>query len=190
MLRLPSLLLCPALVSLLVAPAEAQTCDDMYPGCFKPVHEMPGFHEKADHLTTDQNFHVNPFGGQATLTAIDVDLPSLMEHIGLRMVRVHNSGRLKVPLPLPGPQIHDGPLGLGWTFHFGVLWPPELPEQGSSRWSLVNGDGSVEVFYVHSHLSSQLPITSAGSNQVWISASMNVLRLVTANQVYEILTPN
>jgi RHS repeat-associated protein len=124
------------------------------------------------------------------VTSVDVDLPSLMDQIGLRMVRVHSSSRLTVPLPLPSPAIHDGPLGLGWTFHFGVLWPPTLPGPTSGRWSLVNGDGSVEVFYVHNHLSSTLPITSVGSNPEWISESVKVLRLVTANVKYEMLTPD
>jgi hypothetical protein len=110
----------------------SQTCpgnSDNWPGCWRPVHEAPGFHEKANHVGIEHSVHVNPFGGQLTVAAVDIALPSLMQGFSLRVRRVHNSSRLTVPAPAPNPGIHDGPLGLGWTFHYGVLLGPRLAER-------------------------------------------------------------
>jgi hypothetical protein len=54
----------------------------------------------------------------------------------------------------------------------------------------VNGDGSHEIFYGHNYLNSLIPITPSGTHPEWISTSLKVLRVVTANSEYEVLTPD
>jgi hypothetical protein len=102
-----------ALLLMFLSSALGQPCSsssDTSPGCWRPVHEAPGFHDKANHVSVEHSVHVNPFGGQLTVAAVDVNLPGLMQGFGLRVRRVHNSSRLLVPLPVPSPDIHDGPL--------------------------------------------------------------------------------
>lgn len=165
--------------------SAAQTpCSDGAPGCYRPVFDEPGFHERGDYSEAAFQANVNLFGGNLVVTAKDVDIPST-GLFSLAFRRTHNTLRLPSARD-PDVLKADSPLGLGWTAHLGVLWP--VGSGQLLRPVLVTGSGAREPFYVHNRLTTDIPITS--SYGVWISTSYKVLRKLDVNgNQYSLLTP-
>ncbi len=157
--------------------AECETGD---PGCFGPAFHASGFSLDSSYLGAGHQATVNLYGGNLIVSATDVELPSI-GGFGLFFRRTHNSNKRFFPLP-KAPVDHDSPLGLGWTAHYGVLWP--FPPTGGGRSPyIIHGDGSQEIFYQNNSLNGHLP---TGDH---ISASLNILRR-KSNTHYEMITPN
>ena len=139
-------------------------------GEYGPVYSEPGFHPNGGYFEMGFEAMVNHFGGNLIITSTDVAIPSI-GGFDLSFTRTYNSNRAyDAEFALPSSD-YDGPLGLGWVGHLGVLYPngSDAPE-----WS--DPSGARERFFSHDHLNGQIPI-SGTNGLAWISKSLKVLVL-------------
>ncbi len=160
------------------------------PGEYGPVPEEIGFHEKGGYFDAGFQATVNHYGGNLIVSARDVSIASLGGW-SLHFLRTHNSNKTFFSA-IASPTIDellamDSPLGVGWTSHYGILWPIN-PAKNQLRPELIDGTGAREIFYRHNKLNSVIPISGSGSDSTWISSSLKLL-LKRANDRYELLTP-
>lgn len=160
------------------------------PGTYGPEFLEPGFKENGSYFDAGLQVNVNPYGGNLTISAKDVSIPS-QGKFELAFTRTFNSNSLY----LPGMGISnqaDSPLGEGWVGHYGILWAAGTPLPGGGpvpHPEFVDSSGARHRFYRHDLLNTEIPISSPGNNDEWISASMEIL-LKIDNDTYELLTPN
>jgi hypothetical protein len=78
-----------------------------------------------------------------------------------------------------------GPLGLGWTFHYGVVWPVLNQQTQTLDYELVHGDGNREAFYPNDMSSGEVTdlqdVAPQGATP-YVSKSLSVLCLDPSSQ--------
>ena len=169
-MRLP-LLLCASLV-LIGAQAFAEN------GNYFPIHKEIGFTSDGGYFDAGFQATVNRFSGNLLVSQTDISISSI-GGFGLFFGRTYNSNSA-YDAEFQRPFIsRDGPLGQGWTGHYGLLFIGN----GPSVW--VDPSGGREIFYRHDHLN--IPITGDG-NESWISKSLKIL--VRKGNDYYIYTPD
>ncbi|HEV8398706.1 MAG TPA: hypothetical protein VGQ18_02585 [Gemmatimonadales bacterium] len=164
------------------APAHAQR--QLTPGSYGPVFQEVGFHDKGAYFEGGFQTTVNHYGGNLIVSATDVSIPS-QGKFALAFYRTHNSNRT-LNLTNTVPTQVDGPLGMGWTGHYGLLWRL-APGQSSDNPEFVDGSGARHVFHAHNHLTTAIPIGSSGAR--WISPQMEILTRTDTDH-YVLRTPS
>ena len=119
------------------------------PGCYGPVQEESGFHEKGGYVAVEHNATVNHFGGHLIVSSEDISIPSIGGY-SLHFRRTHSSAKTYTPLPWITDR-NNSPLGIGWTSHYGVLWPSGV--SGTLQPEFIDNGGNRELFYPHDTLS-------------------------------------
>ena len=159
--------------SVVAAPAAAAET-----GEYGSAFEEMGFHDAGDYFSPGDQVHVNKFGGNLIISARDIDVPSIGDY-SLFFQRTHNSGGGIVNNnPTSSLRESDGPLGVGWTSHYGLL---KVAQNG--RPEFVDGTGAREIFYRHN--ASNLSSLRLGDEQdTWISQSLNILYRETPTRWY------
>ncbi len=154
-------------------------------GCILPMHEEAKPPTDVSLLAGNDRISVTPYGGNLVIQATDISVPSI-GGFGLYVTRTYHSDRLlyhdpQIPIPLLKFQRRRSPLGLGWTFHYGVIWPDLNSQTQSLNYELVNGDGTREFFYLNDASSqdskeiSQLKNVVATGGDSYVSKSLSVL---------------
>jgi hypothetical protein len=128
--------------------AYAQTgCSE--PGCYGPVQEEPGLHDKGGYMQVSHQATVNLFGGNLIVSSEDISLPSI-GGFKLHFRRTHNSSRTFHPPPLVLDE-NNSPLGFGWTSHYGILFLPGA--SGSTAPEFVD-NAVAENYFIHTTTST------------------------------------
>jgi RHS repeat-associated protein len=153
------------------------------PGSYGPEFSEPGFTEKGGFFDAGFQVSVNHYGGNLIVSATDVSIAS-QGKFGLFFKRTYNSYKAS-PLNHLILDQADSPLGLGWTYHYGILWPALFP---SFRPEFVDGTGARHIFYRHDHLDTVIPIASSGGYPTWISASLEILTQINSDN-FVLFTP-
>lgn len=149
-------------------------------GEYGPAFTETGFHSAADYFAAGSQVVVNHFGGTVLVTNTDVNLPSI-GGLSLAFTRSYSTNARE----------KDGPLGLGWSGHFGFLRTRDISTGG--RPEFVNGSGGREIFYPHDRRELEVinPTLRSGRGlpavHTWISQSLRVLEF--ENQTYTMFTP-
>ncbi|PIE90581.1 MAG: hypothetical protein CR997_05690 [Acidobacteria bacterium] len=166
-----------AVISLFVLSPFLQSGNDTY----VPVHEEVGIPSHGNVFSYGFQVSVNHFGGNLLVSNTDVTIPGIGD-FGLFFSRTHNSNLAWDTEFSTTFNIHDSPMGLGWTSHYGYLLVAgtELPV-----WR--TGSGGREIMYPHDALNGSIPIVGDGGNS-WISTSFNILYKSGDN--YILLKPN
>jgi hypothetical protein len=89
------------------------------PGEYEPVFQEIGFHDKGNYFDAGFQITVNHYGGNLLVSATDIAIPS-QGKFSLAFHRTRNSNRILNPSQAVIVQ-GNGPLGLGWTCHYGLL---------------------------------------------------------------------
>lgn len=151
-------------------------------GCILPMHEEAKPPTDVSQLAGNDQISVTPYGGNLVIQATDISVPSI-GGFGLQVTRTYHSDRLlyhnpQKPIDLLEFQRRRSPLGLGWTFHYGVIWPELNSQTQSLNYELVNGDGTREAFYLNDEASQemkQLKIVAPPGGDSYVSKSLSVL---------------
>lgn len=182
-------LLLTGLVTLMTAasPAEASCSGNPGPGCALPEHEEPKAPSDVSYLAGKDVVSVTPYGGSLVVQATDVSVPSIAG-FAMHMTRTYHSNRLLLGSNgglEPDFLRRRGPLGVGWSFHYGVIWPVLNSQTNSLNYELVNGDGSRETFYPNEISSGEIAalksVAPMGSTP-FVSKSLGVLYVDPSNQ--------
>ena len=149
-------------------------------GGYGPVFQETGLSAPGGYFDAGFDVVVNRFGGNLIVSSRDAGVASI-GGFGLFFERTYNSNRAydaEFGIPLPR---NDGPLGQGWSCHYGalILDPLSRPE-----WQ--DGAGGREIFYTHDHLRTRINISGDGG-EAWITKSLKIL--IKQGATYWLYTP-
>jgi YD repeat-containing protein len=183
--RLHAIALCLLGASTWVIPGRVLACNGIGPqvGCPLPEYEAPKLPVDVSQLAGNDEISVAPYGGNLVVRATDVSLPSL-GGFALHVTRTYQSSRLLLGATGaldPDFGRHRGPMGLGWTYHYGVIWFGLNSQTQSLAYELVTGAGTQELFYLNDSSLSALS-SVAGGSATYVSRDLSVLRVDPDNQ--------
>ena len=141
----------------------------------------PGLHPFRDTVNSNATEHIDPFSGNLNLTYTDLLIPG-NGGLDIQILRHYNSNSVYLPLktptsiaPVPSVLQQRGPVGVGWSMHFGRVTKAVGPIAGgicAAGGSILNDDttnnpvletpdGRKEVMFVNSTSFNALYITKS-----------------------------